>query len=220
MRIDDLKWDERGLVTVVVQDEYTGEIRMLAHANREAVENTLATKEAHFFSRSRNAQWKKGETSGHVIEVQEVYADCDGDALIYFGRASGPSCHTGAETCFFTRLARHDHPEAVVARPTLLALEHELMARRESSGAKSYTKHLLEKGAPKIGEKLREEADELARALEAESEERVASEMGDLVYHAMVGLIFRGVRLADVMRELRTRFGRSGHDEKASRPPR
>ena len=217
MRVDELKWDERGLVTVVVQDELTGEIRMLAHANQEAVESTLETGEAHFFSRSRGAQWKKGETSGNVIRVHGVYADCDDDALIYLGRAEGPSCHTGADTCFFTRLVADGEGEPASARPTLLALEHELVARRDSTEAKSYTKHLLSAGAPKIGEKLREEADELARAVDAESEARVASEMADLLYHAMVGLLFRGVGLADVMEVLRARFGRSGHDEKASR---
>jgi phosphoribosyl-AMP cyclohydrolase / phosphoribosyl-ATP pyrophosphohydrolase len=217
MRIDDLKWDERGLVTVVVQDAHTGEIRMLAHADRGAVEETLRTKEAHFFSRSRNARWRKGETSGNVIVVDELYADCDGDALIYLGHAAGPSCHTGSETCFFTRLGPGGEAETRVARPTLLALEHELATRRDSTEAKSYTKHLLAQGAPKIGEKIREEADELARAVEGEGEDRVASEMGDLLYHAMVGLLFRGVAFTEVMRELARRFGRSGHDEKASR---
>jgi phosphoribosyl-AMP cyclohydrolase / phosphoribosyl-ATP pyrophosphohydrolase len=218
MRIDDLKWDERGLVTVVVQDAHTGEIRMLAHADREAVEATLRTKEAHFFSRSRNAPWRKGETSGNAIAVLEIYADCDGDALIYLGQALGPSCHTGRETCFFSRVDHDGDAERTSARPTLLALEHELAARRDSTEAKSYTKHLLAQGAPKIGEKIREEADELARAVEGESDDRVVSEMGDLLYHAMVGLLSRGVAVADVMRELARRFGRSGHDEKSSRP--
>ncbi|NLY93352.1 MAG: bifunctional phosphoribosyl-AMP cyclohydrolase/phosphoribosyl-ATP diphosphatase HisIE [Myxococcales bacterium] len=217
MRIDDLKWDERGLVTVVVQDVYTGEIRMLAHANRDAVELTLRTGEAHFFSRSRNAMWKKGETSGNSIAVYEVHADCDGDALIYLGRATGPSCHTGEATCFFTKLELDGEGRAETARPTLLSLEYELEARRSASGEKSYTRSLLDAGPPKIGAKIREEADELARAIEGESDERVASEMGDLLYHAMVGLLFRRVPLADVMRVLRGRFGRSGHEEKASR---
>lgn len=220
MKLDDLKWDERGLVTVVVQDGATGEIRMLAHANREAVENTLSTGEAHFYSRSRGAQWKKGESSGHTIRVDEIVADCDGDALVYLGEARGPSCHTLEETCFFTPLARENEELVApgeLALPILGRLERELIKRREASGEKSYTRYLLDRGAPKIGEKIREEAGELAEALESESDERVVSEFADLFYHALVGLIHRGIPLRALIAELGRRFGRSGHEEKASR---
>lgn len=216
MKLDELKWDERGLVTVVVQDVATGEIRMLAHANREAVENTLSTGEAHFYSRSRRAQWKKGESSGHTIRVDEIVADCDGDAVLYLGEATGPSCHTLEETCFFERLdagAAKKEP----ALPILGRLERELNARRDSRGDKSYTRYLLDRGAPKIGEKIREEAGELAEAIANESDERVVSEFADLFYHALVGLIHRGIPLRAVLAELGRRFGRSGHEEKASR---
>jgi phosphoribosyl-ATP pyrophosphohydrolase/phosphoribosyl-AMP cyclohydrolase len=216
MDLSGLRWDAAGLLTVVVQERGSGEVRMVAHANGEALERTVSEGVAWFFSRSRNALWKKGETSGNVIEVSEVWVDCDGDAVIYLGEARGPSCHTGERTCFFRDLRAAE--KGGRAAPVLVRLWDALEARREAaSGEKSYTKSLLEAGALKIGDKVREEADELARALASESPERVVSEAADVLYHAMVGLLARGVTLADVERELARRFGVSGHDEKASR---
>jgi phosphoribosyl-ATP pyrophosphohydrolase/phosphoribosyl-AMP cyclohydrolase len=210
-----LAWSEAGLVTVVVQSRYGGEIRMVAHANREAVEKTLSTGIAHFFSRSRKSLWKKGETSGNTIAVAEVWVDCDRDALVYLADPHGPSCHTGERTCFFERL--HGDADGH-AGPTLFRLGRTLEARRdEGEAAKSYTKKLLDEGPPKIADKVREEADELARALTNESDERVVSEAADVLYHVMVGLLARGLTLEDVERELARRFGTSGIEEKASR---
>lgn len=211
-----LKYDDKGLVTVVVQDRMTGEIRMLAHANREALEATLASKRATFWSRSRGALWTKGETSGHTIRVAEVWLDCDRDAVVYLADPDGPSCHTGADSCFFARLDAGS-PREGGAAPMLLVLERALLARAGASASKSYTKSLLEAGAPKIGAKVREEGEELARALEAEPDEHVVKESADVVYHLMVGLLHRGLSLRDVEHELARRFGVSGHDEKASR---
>lgn len=210
-----LKKDSAGLVTVVVQDRLTGEIRMVAHADEDAIRKTHATGEAHFFSRSRGAPWKKGETSGNVLRVSEIWVDCDADALLYLVDPTGPSCHTGAPSCFFRQLGASDAPRP---QPLLGRLEEALASRATASAEKSYTKSLLDRGALTIGEKLREEADELARAVAGESDERVASEAADLVYHAMVGLLLRGVSLRTVEAELARRFGMSGHDEKASRP--
>ncbi len=213
----ELKWDAAGLVTVVVQDRHTGEIRMVAHADRAALAKTIESGDAWFWSRSRSALWRKGETSGHVLRVAEVWVDCDGDAVLYLVDPEGPSCHTGATTCFFRRLDAAAADEQDPAAPTLLRLERTLAERAKSSGAKSYTRSLLDGGAPKIGEKIREEAGELADALAREADERVTSEAGDVLYHAMVGLLFRGLGLRSVAAELARRFGRSGHDEKASR---
>lgn len=212
--LGELKKDAAGLVTVVAQDRMTGEVRMVAHADEEAVRKTLETGEAHFFSRSRNALWKKGETSGHVLRVAEVWADCDADALLYLVDPDGPSCHTGAPSCFFERVGANGGARPA---PMLVRLEEALAARRAATSEKSYTRSLLEAGAPKIGAKLREEADELARAIAGESDERVASEAADVLYHAMVGLLSRGVPWRAVEAELARRFGVSGHDEKASR---
>ncbi len=211
----DLAFDGAGLVTVVVQSRFGGEVRMVAHANREAVELTLSTGLAHFFSRSRQSLWKKGESSGNTLAVAEVWVDCDRDALIYLADARGPSCHTGERTCFFERLAGATEGHA---GPTLFRLGRTLEARRDAgSEEKSYTRKLLNAGPPKIADKVREEASELAVALTEESDERVVSEAADVLYHVMVGLLARGLTLEDVERELARRFGTSGIDEKASR---
>jgi phosphoribosyl-ATP pyrophosphohydrolase/phosphoribosyl-AMP cyclohydrolase len=219
MQLSELKWDAAGLVTVVVQDQATGEIRMLAHANRAALDATLATGQAHFYSRSRGAQWLKGETSGNTIAVAQVWADCDADAVLYLASPAGPSCHTGRDTCFFRRVTTEgveDSPDQH-GRPTLLALEGALAQRAASTADKSYTKSLLVKGASKIGEKIREEADEVSVAIADESDEAVASEAADVLYHLMVGLLFRKVPLRRVQEVLGARFGVSGHVEKAAR---
>ncbi len=218
MRLDALQFDERGLVPAIAQDAETGEIRMMAYANREAVEQTLATGEAHFFSRSRQSLWRKGATSGHTMAVREVWMDCDGDTLLYLVDPNGPSCHTGEETCFFRTVGPEAQKEETGAAPTLLRLERLLRARRDSTSERSYTKSLLDAGAAKVRAKLEEEASELGVALETESDERVTSESGDLLYHLMVGLALRDLSLRGLLSELSRRFGRSGHDEKASRP--
>lgn len=212
-----LAYDSNGLVTVVVQDRLSGEVRMLAHADEAAIAATLSSGEGHFWSRSRGRPWKKGETSGHVLRVREVWTDCDRDAVLYLVDPEGPSCHTGAESCFFDAASAHGAPEAVRATPTLVRLEEAIASRASAPPGASYTRSLLERGATKIGEKIREEADELARAIEGESDERVAAEAADLVYHALVGLLHRRVPLRSVLAELARRFGTSGHDEKASR---
>jgi phosphoribosyl-ATP pyrophosphohydrolase/phosphoribosyl-AMP cyclohydrolase len=213
MDLSALKLDSAGLVTVVAIDRHTGEVRMLAHASREALERTLAEKTAWFFSRSRSRLWKKGEESGNVLAVSEVLLDCDADAVVYLVEPTGPSCHTGAESCFFQSTAG----TAQRPLPTLFRLETVLAERARSSGERSYTKSLLDAGAPKIGAKIREEADEVARAIEGESDDRVVSEAADVVYHLLVGLLHRGVPLRRVAAELFRRFGTSGHVEKASR---
>jgi phosphoribosyl-ATP pyrophosphohydrolase/phosphoribosyl-AMP cyclohydrolase len=195
-----------GLIPVVVQDDLTGEVRMLAWADQAALERTKKEHRATFFSRSRNAPWVKGETSGNVVDVREVRLDCDADAALYLGTPHGPTCHTGSETCFSGE-----------RRPLLLRLEAALELRKTSTEEKSYTKSLYEGGAPRIGEKLREEADELARAVAAEADARVVAEAADVVYHLMVALRHRNVPVRDVLAELDRRFGTSGHEEKANR---
>lgn len=219
MPLSALSYNDQGLIPVIAQDAETGEVRMVAWADQTAIDRTLQTKQAHFFSRSRGELWKKGETSGNTLTVRSVWIDCDGDTLIYMVDPAGPSCHTGAETCFFRRL--DDNGNLVEAAgdgaPTLLRLERALQARRGADAGKSYTKSLLDAGPTKIDEKVREEAAELGQALTSESDERVASEAGDVIYHLLVGLVLREVSLRDLLSELSKRFGKSGHDEKASR---
>jgi len=214
-----LNYSSHGLIPVIAQDAETGEIRMMAYADQVAIEKTLETRLAHFFSRSRGELWLKGETSGNTLNVRSVWVDCDGDTLIYMVDPAGPSCHTGEETCFYRRLDANGTlvEGAGDAAPTLLRLERTLEARKASDSDKSYTKSLLDKGAAKIDGKLREEAAELGQALIGESDERVASEAGDVIYHLLVGLVLRKVALRDLLGELSRRFGTSGHDEKAAR---
>lgn len=220
MSVDALKFNDQGLVAVIAQDAESGAVRMMAYANEAAIRRTLETGAAHFYSRSRKQLWKKGETSGHTLAVRDVWVDCDGDTLIYMVDPEGPSCHTGAETCFFRRLERDGSlvdADGEIAEPTLLRLERTLQARKASNARKSYTKTLLDAGPAKVDAKVREEAAELGRALIDETDARVASEAGDLTYHMLVGLVLRGVSLRQLLTELSKRFGRSGHEEKSSR---
>ena len=222
MGLEALKFGPDGLLTVVVQDRLTGELRMLAHANEAALQQTLETGEAHFFSRSRAAMWRKGETSGHVLHVREIWADCDADAVVYLVDPEGPSCHTGRTACFFRVLERDGSlrdDARLHAQSALPRLWSELLARAEASAERSYTRKLLDGGPDAIGAKLREEADELARAVRDESEARVVSEAADVLYHVLVGLLSRGTSLRDVEAELARRFGTSGIDEKRGRTP-
>ncbi len=194
---------------------------MVAWMNETALTQTLATKVATFYSRSRRALWVKGESSGNSLRVSEVLADCDADVLLLLVDPAGPSCHTGRPNCFFSRVddAEHLTERAESTGPFLLQLEAVIRERAQAAAAKSYTRSLLDGGAEKIGAKLREEADELARAVQGESDDRVASEAADLLFHMLVGLRSRGVDARQVLEKLAGRFGQSGHDEKASRTP-
>jgi len=217
--LNSLKWDAAGLVTVVVQDRLDGAIRMVAHANADALRATLGTGFAHFYSRSRRMLWKKGESSGHTIAVSEIWTDCDGDALVYLAEPNGPSCHTERATCFFRRVDAAgvtDDPTRH-ALPALAGLTEELNARRLAPGSTSYTRKLLDGGSAAVNAKILEEAAEVAQAIAAESDAHVVSEAADVLYHLMVGLLLRGVSLRDVEAELARRAGVSGLLEKAQR---
>ena len=212
-----------GLVPVVAQDHVTGEIRMVAYATIEAIRRTLETRRATFFSRSRGELWEKGQTSGNAMDVKHVLVDCDGDCLVYLVAPRGPSCHTGAPTCFFRRVVLDEggalsvRDDEVPAPQLVARLERTLEARKSAPPRSSYVRSLYDAGAAGIGDKLREEADELARAVQSESDDRVASEAADLLFHMMVALRSRGVPMLDVLTELERRSGTSGHAEKASR---
>jgi phosphoribosyl-ATP pyrophosphohydrolase/phosphoribosyl-AMP cyclohydrolase len=224
-----IHFDVNGLVPVIVQDHLTGEVRMFAFATPEAVRNTLDTGRATFWSRSRAELWEKGRTSGNTIHVLRVLVDCDADCLIYSSEPCGQTCHTGALSCFFQTLEpatadaagqpqARDVPQATDAPQTMLgALEAALEARKHSTAGASYTKSLYDRGPVAIGAKIREEAGELACAIEGETDERVVREAADAVYHVLVGLRLRGIPFRQLLAELARRFGRSGHDEKASR---
>lgn len=222
MVTEGVDFDERGLIPVVAQDHLSGEVRMVAFATEQAVRLTLETGRATFWSRSRGELWEKGSTSGNSLAVKGVLVDCDADCLVYLVAPSGPSCHTGAATCFFRQAVlvegRVEVSDAEVAASTLLArLEAVLEARKASDAKASYVKSLYEGGPAKIGEKLVEEAGELARAVAGEEDERVVSEAADVLFHVMVALRSRGLGVNAVLAELDRRTGTSGHDEKRAR---
>jgi phosphoribosyl-ATP pyrophosphohydrolase/phosphoribosyl-AMP cyclohydrolase len=198
----EIRWDERGLVPCVVQDWRTGEVLTLAYMNAEALARTRATGETHFYSRSRRQLWHKGDTSGNTQTVKALRYDCDHDALLALVEPAGPACHTGARTCFH-------NGDTAVATPflTLGELEHTIAQRDRDRPAGSYTATLL--AAPgRAGEKVQEEAEEVARAAREESDERVAEEAADVLYHLAVLLRGRGLSLADAERVLDGRRAR------------
>jgi phosphoribosyl-ATP pyrophosphohydrolase/phosphoribosyl-AMP cyclohydrolase len=205
--LEQVRFGPDGLVPVVAQEARSGEVLMLAYADRAALERTLATGEAHYWSRSRQALWKKGETSGHVQQLVEARLDCDGDAVLYRVRQTGPACHTRAQTCFFTT-AGPDGQAVLGEDPgahlltRLATLVHRRAVERPEG---SYTVTLLDKGVPKISQKVGEEGVEVVVAANAENGERLASEAADLLYHLVVLLEARGVALDAVLGELEQR---------------
>lgn len=210
---------QTGLIPAIAQDYLTGEIRMVAYMNRQSLAETQRTGNATFYSRSRQKLWVKGETSGNTLRVVRVVADCDADVVILLVDPTGASCHTGRATCFFHELGPSGElgESTDLAEPLLPALEGVIAARSQSTAEKSYTRSLLDGGAPKIGAKLKEEGAELAQAIAEESDDRVISEAADVLFHLLVGLRLRGLNLRQVEAKLNSRMGVSGHAEKAAR---
>jgi phosphoribosyl-ATP pyrophosphohydrolase/phosphoribosyl-AMP cyclohydrolase len=191
-----IEYDRDGLLPCVVQDWKSGEVLMLAYMNGEALRRTRDTGELHLWSRSRGEQWHKGATSGNVQAVRALRLDCDGDTLLALVEPAGPACHTGERTCFH-------RGELVPGAPfeTLPALERTLSERARERPPGSYTVELLDDPA-RIGEKVMEEAEEVARAAREESDERVEEEAADVIYHLLVLLRSRGRSLTDAERVL------------------
>ena len=200
-----LTYDARGLIPVIAQDEGSSAVLMLAYADREAVEQTLTTGFAHFWSRSRQELWKKGATSGNTLRVVEVLTDCDRDALLVRVRPAGPACHLGTRSCF----------EPNPAQLELGWLWRILEARRSCDPASSYTARLLASGLPRIAQKVGEEAVETVIAgLSSESEDRatLVEEGSDLLYHLLVLLLAAGVEPQRLAAELQNRHRRGGEE--------
>jgi phosphoribosyl-ATP pyrophosphohydrolase/phosphoribosyl-AMP cyclohydrolase len=193
-----LVFDASGLVPVVAQDRASGDVLMLAWANTEALARTADTGVAHFWSRSRKALWRKGETSGHELRVVEARADCDRDTLLLVVEPTGPACHTGARTCFGEASA--------TAAGMLEELRRVVAERAQAPAEESYTARLLAKGPDQVLKKIGEEATEVVLAARVQSDERLAEETADLLYHLLVALHQRGLPLARVMDELRKRM--------------
>jgi len=209
-----VRFDEKGLVPCVMQDARSGEVLTLAYMNEESLLLTLETREMHLYSRSRREIWHKGASSGNIQRVRQIRYDCDGDALVALVDPVGPACHTGERSCFYRDLEGSANPgvdaPGVVGEPALLpyealaALERTLVARQRKRPAGSYTVELLE-DSKLAGEKVREEAAEVVKAVNSESEERVAEEGADVVYHLAVLLLSRGLSMAEVLHVLNGR---------------
>jgi phosphoribosyl-ATP pyrophosphohydrolase/phosphoribosyl-AMP cyclohydrolase len=191
-----LRFDRDGLVPCVVQDWSSGEVLTLAYMNEQALARTRESGELHLWSRSRGEQWHKGATSGNVQSVRALRLDCDGDALLALVEPAGPACHTGERTCF-----HHGELDPGAPYETLPALERTVDERARERPSGSYTVELLDDPA-RIGEKVMEEAEEVARAARDESDERVDEEAADVLYHLLVLVHSRGRSLADAERVL------------------
>ncbi len=201
MNIEDIAFDEKGLVPVIAQDIFTGEVRMLAYANKEAIEKTIETGYAHYFSRSRNSIWKKGETSGELQEVVEIRIDCDSDALIYMVRQHKDiACHTGSRNCFFR--AFNKEKTSLMPFEILPFLERLIKDRISNPQESSYTSKLVKEGLDRIVQKIGEEAIESVIAFKNQDKEEISYELADLVYHILVGLSYLGMSLEDIEKEL------------------
>jgi phosphoribosyl-ATP pyrophosphohydrolase/phosphoribosyl-AMP cyclohydrolase len=198
--VDDIEinFDGDGLVPCVMQDASTGEVLTLAYMNAEALERTRSSGEMHFWSRSRGELWRKGATSGNTMRLRALRYDCDEDALVALVDPTGPACHTGERSCFYRGDTDPQPSEA------LAELERTIAARKGADPASSYTAELLSK--PEfIGEKVREEAEEVTRAAREESDERVGEEAADVLYHLAVLLASRGLSYADAFEVLNAR---------------
>jgi phosphoribosyl-AMP cyclohydrolase / phosphoribosyl-ATP pyrophosphohydrolase len=202
-----IRFDERGLVPVIAQDANTGAVLTLAYANREALEKTLETGEAHYYSRSRQELWRKGATSGNTQRAVEVRLDCDADALLYRVLPSGPACHTGEDGCFFTTLAGTGVRDggAPGFGTILEKLAGTIAERHREMPEESYTAGLIRRGTPRVAQKVGEEAVEVVVA--ALRDERLAEEAADLLYHLLVLLEERGVGIGEVAKVLHDRHG-------------
>ena len=211
-RLSAVRFGADGLVPVVTQESRSGDVLMVAFANRDALNRTLATGLAHYYSRSRGVLWQKGETSGHVQRVVEVRLDCDADSILYRVEQTGPACHTGTRTCFSTVLSGEagkrgsgDGPQEDPGGHLLSRLARTIAQRAAERPEGSYTAELLAQGVGKASQKVGEEAVEVVVAANSEDDERLASEAADLLYHLLVLLQARGVPLDVVLRELESR---------------
>lgn len=205
MNLEELKFDENGLIPAVVQDARTHRVLTLAYMNRESLAITLREGRTCFYSRSRRTLWRKGETSGNVQRVVRVTADCDGDALLVEVEPAGPACHTGEESCFFRPLEGAPDSGAAEARFSLDGLYGLLLGRKAERPAGSYTTYLFDKGREKILKKVGEECTEVIIGAMKDSREETVFEVADLTYHVLVLLAEMGVTPDEVRAELARR---------------
>lgn len=204
--LNQIKFDEKGLVPVVAQDVQTGTVLMLAYMNKESLQLTLDTGYAVYFSRSRQALWKKGETSGHVQKVRAIHYDCDGDSLLMLVEQTGAACHTGEYSCFYNELVSLVEGNGKAPSPHILQEVYNVIADRKLHPKEgSYTNYLLDKGVEKICKKVGEEAAESIIAAVKGSRDELRYEAADLVYHLLVLLFNQGLTPMELWAELEKR---------------
>ncbi len=221
--IDKVDWEKSSLIPVVAQDYITKEVLMLAYMDKEALTLTLSTKKAHYFSRSKQRIWMKGETSGNIQNVQDIMIDCDNDTLlIMIEQVGGAACHTGRKSCFFTKLESDEVisevDEGVLANYGVLdQLYHVIQERKGVDPKSSYVASLLHKGENAYLKKVVEEAGEFCFAVKDNDEEEMIYEAADLAFHTLVALGDKNINPDRIKQELARRFGLSGIEEKNSR---
>lgn len=218
MDFNQLKFDGQGLIPAVVQDWRDGSVLMLGFMNKEALQKTLETQSVHFWSRSRNKLWEKGETSGHKLILKDLFVDCDGDTVLVKAEPVGPTCHTGEKACFFTRLESTGKTEggktADAFGGILERLYQTVQDRKRSPKPDSYVSSLLQGGTDKVLKKVVEEAGEVVLAAKGGKREEIIYEAADLLFHTLVALGYHDVKLEEVYKELADRFGKSGLKQK------
>ncbi|HQL37119.1 MAG TPA: bifunctional phosphoribosyl-AMP cyclohydrolase/phosphoribosyl-ATP diphosphatase HisIE [Bacillota bacterium] len=206
MLIDDIKFDEKGLVPAIVQDYKTGEVLMQAYMNRESLIKTLETGRSWFYSRSRKELWEKGATSGSIQLVKEIFYDCDGDSLLLKVEQAGAACHTGNRSCFYRSLRKAEGSEGAVNIGEIVERLYDIVGdRRKNPVEGSYTCYLFNKGIDKICKKIGEEGTEVVIAAKNRSKEEAVYEISDLIYHLTVLMNYMGVTYEDIGIELMKR---------------
>ena len=217
--IENIDWTKNDLIPAVVQESESGKVLMLAYMNKEAVELTLSTNLAHFYSRSRKKMWKKGESSGNLQHVKEIYLDCDLDTvLLKVTQDGGCACHTGRESCFFNRVDIEEAPSEIISEidsySTSDKLYHTILERKLADPETSYVASLFKKGENSILKKVVEEAGEFCFAVKDNNEKEIIYEAADLAFHTLVALAEKNINPDLVKQELERRFGLSGIEEK------
>ncbi len=221
--IDQIDWKKcQDLLPVIVQDSSSNEVLMMAYMNQEALELSLSTRFAHYYSRTKERLWKKGESSGHTQKIESFNLDCDNDTLLIKVEQEGVACHTGRKSCFFTNFETGEATSDVQVDTTSMygvidQLYHTIMEKKSGDPEKSYTASLIAKGENSYLKKIVEESGEFCFAIKDNDREEIIYEAADMVYHTMVALADKGISPDLVKKELARRFGIGGLEEKASR---
>ncbi len=221
--VERVDWEKSDLLPVIAQDAESGEVLMLAYMNREALERSMETGLAHYFSRSKQRIWKKGETSGNIQKIKEAYIDCDNDTLLLkIEQAGGAACHTGRRSCFFTRLDDgkivSEANEALTQNYSIFdKVYHIIQERKSANPENSYVASLLHKGENSYLKKVVEEAGEFCFAVKDDDEKEIVYEAADLAFHVLVALGAKNIDPDRIKQELERRFGLSGIEEKKMR---